>query len=201
MYKVKEIFWTVQGEGFNAGTAAVFVRFAGCNQWSGKDEDRQKGFADCARWCDTDFVRGESLSHRGLTERIASFKGDADLVVFTGGEPSLQLTQELVDDVKAMGFRCAIETNGTGVLPVGCWVTVSPKGGSHWLRIKSGDELKLVYPQLGVMPSAVEGLSFDHFYLQPRDNTRENTVACLDYIRANPRWRLSPQVHKYIGVR
>ena len=123
-------------------------------------------------------------------------------MVFTGGEPALQLTSELLIDVAALGLRCAVETNGTAPLPEGdYWVTVSPKGGKHPLVVKTGSELKLVYPQLGVQPADVEKLKFHHFFLQPRDNTLGHTHTCLDYIRQHPQWRLSVQTHKYIGVR
>lgn len=201
-YRVKELFWTVQGEGRNAGTPAIFVRFSGCNQWTGLEADREKGLADCARWCDTQFHDGEWIEHRQLVSDIAAHREQARLVVFTGGEPALQLTAELLRDVAALGLRCAVETNGTVPLPQApCWVTVSPKGGKHPLAIRGGDELKVIYPQRGVQPADVEHLQFDHFYLQPRDNTPENTRACMDYIRQHPQWNLSVQVHKYIGVR
>ena len=201
-YRVKEMFWSIQGEGWNVGTPSIFVRFAGCNQWSGLDRDRASGFADCARWCDTDFHGGEWIEHDALLAAISKWREEARLVVFTGGEPALQLTEELLKDVAALGLRCAVETNGTLRLPRNeCWITVSPKGGTHPLQVTRGDELKLVYPQLGVQPREIEHLQFTHFYLQPRDNSPGNTRACLEYIRQYPRWRLSPQVHKYIGVR
>ena len=201
-YRVKELFWSVQGEGWNVGTPSIFVRFSGCNQWTGLESDRNAGFSDCARWCDTDFSGGDWIEHGALLAEIASRRHEARLVVFTGGEPGLQITDELLTDVAALGLRCAIETNGTVALPRGdYWKTVSPKGGKYPLCVTSGDELKLVYPQLGVQPREVENLSFTHFYLQPRDNSPENTDACLDYIRAHPMWRLSVQTHKYIGVR
>ncbi len=201
-YRVKELFWTVQGEGRNAGTAAIFVRFSGCNQWTGLEVDREKGLADCARWCDTQFHDGEWIEHQQLVSDIAAYRDQARLVVFTGGEPALQLTAELLRDVAALGLQCAVETNGTVSLPQEpCWVTVSPKGGKHPLTVTTGDELKLVYPQLGVQPADVEHLQFEHFYLQPRDNAPDHTRACMEYIRQHPQWRLSVQVHKYIGVR
>ena len=201
-YRVKEVFWSVQGEGWNVGTPSIFVRFSGCNQWTGLESDRNVGYSDCARWCDTDFHDGEWVGHDALLALIASRREEARLVVFTGGEPGLQITDELLRDVAAMGLRCAIETNGTVALPDGeYWKTISPKGGKYPLRVTSGDELKLVYPQRGVQPREVEALPFTHFYLQPRDNSPENTDACLEYIRAHPMWRLSVQTHKYIGVR
>ncbi len=201
MYRVKELFWTLQGEGANAGTPAIFVRFSGCNQWSGREADRAKGFAECARWCDTDFENGERLTHQSLIAQIAGLKTQARLVVFTGGEPALQLTSQLLDEVAALGLRAAIETNGTVELPRGrCWVTVSPKGGKHPLVVTTGDELKLVYPQEAVQPADVEELAFAQFFLQPLNNALDNTRACIDYIRAHPKWRLSPQLHKFIGM-
>lgn len=201
-YRINELFWSVQGEGANAGTPSIFVRFSGCNQWTGHDADRHKGHADCASWCDTDFAAGESVGHGELLSRIRALRAQAQLVVFTGGEPVLQLTRELLSDVAALGLRCAIETNGTVPLPaLGYWITVSPKGGKHPLVVTSGDELKLVYPQLGVQPGEVEHLEFDHLFLQPRDNTPAHTDRCLEYIRQHPEWRLSVQTHKYIGVR
>ena len=201
-YRVKELFWSIQGEGANVGVPSVFVRFSGCNQWTGLEKDRGRGFADCARWCDTDFHGGDWIEHHALVGEIAALRDEARLVIFTGGEPGLHITHELLREVAALGLRCAIETNGTVELPAGgYWKTVSPKGGKHPLLVTSGDELKLIYPQLGVQPGEVEQLRFTHFYLQPRDNSFENTQACLDYIREHPSWRLSVQTHKYIGVR
>ena len=201
-YRIKEIFWSVQGEGWNVGTPSVFVRFTGCNQWTGLEHERESGYSDCARWCDTDFHGGDWIDHDALLAEIASLRDSARLVVFTGGEPALQITEALLGEVAALDLQCAIETNGTLALPRGdCWTTVSPKGGKFPLFVTSGDELKLVYPQLGVQPHDVEALRFTHFYLQPRDNSAENTTACLDYIREHPQWRLSVQTHKYIGVR
>ena len=200
-YRVKELFWTIQGEGFNAGTPSVFVRFAGCNQWTGLEADRRKGLADCAQWCDTDFQGGTEFGHAQLLGAIAAYRHQARLVVFTGGEPALQLTPELLADVEALGLACAIETNGTVALPSGSyWRTVSPKGGKHPLVVSTGDELKVVFPQRELRPADVEHLHFKHFFLQPRDNSAEHTRACLEYIREHPQWRLSVQIHKYIGV-
>ena len=191
----------MQGEGANAGTPSIFVRFSGCNQWTGHEADRARGLADCARWCDTDFVGGERLSHEQLVARIAAWKSRVQLVVFTGGEPALQLTSELLADVESMGLRSAIETNGTVPLPRGrLWVTVSPKGGKHPLVVTSGDELKVIFPQREVHPAALEALDFRHYFLQPLDNAPENARACIEYIREHPRWRLSLQTHKFIGM-
>lgn len=201
-YRLKELFWSIQGEGRNAGVPSIFVRFSGCNQWTGDEADRASGAADCARWCDTDFRNGEWVGHDALLSMIAAQRDQARLIVFTGGEPALQLTPALLSDVNGLGLQCAIETNGTVRLPDGaCWITLSPKGGRHPLVVTAGDELKLVYPQRGVQPAEVEALPFTYFYLQPLDNAPESTQACLDYIRRHPQWRLSVQVHKYIGVR
>ena len=201
-YRINELFWTIQGEGRNTGIPSIFVRFSGCNQWTGLEADRGKGSADCARWCDTHFHEGEWIEHDALVSRLAACRDQARLVVFTGGEPALQLTGALLADVATLGLQCAIETNGTVPLPAGdYWVTVSPKGGVHPLAVTRGNELKLVYPQLGVQPVDVEHLEFEHFYLQPRDNAPDHTRACLEYIRRHPQWRLSAQLHKYIGMR
>jgi 7-carboxy-7-deazaguanine synthase len=200
-YRIKELFWSVQGEGANAGTPAIFVRFSGCNQWTGREQDRAKGFAECSRWCDTDFEGGDRVTHERLVARIAAWKDQARLVVFTGGEPALQLTSELLEQVHLLGLRSAIETNGTVPLPRGrCWITVSPKGGAHPLIITRGDELKLVHPQRNISPGAVETLQFTHFFLQPLDNTTEHARTCINYIREHPQWRLSLQTHKFIGM-
>jgi 7-carboxy-7-deazaguanine synthase (Cx14CxxC type) len=200
-YHIKELFWSVQGEGANAGTPSIFVRFSGCNQWTGREADRSRGLAECARWCDTDFLAGERLSHQRLVARIAAWQSQAQLVVFTGGEPALQLTSELLADVESMGLRSAIETNGTVQLPHGrLWITVSPKGGKHPLVVTSGDELKVVFPQHEVHPAALENLDFKHFFLQPLDNRMEHARACIEYMREHPRWRLSLQTHKFLGM-
>lgn len=199
-FLVKDIFLTVQGEGHNVGMPAVFVRFAGCNQWTGLDKDRARGNADCSRWCDTDFHGGQQMTHDEVIRAIAAKAGSAAMVVLTGGEPALQITDQLVWDILNLGLRCAVETNGTLPVPtIGPWITVSPKGGKHPLVVTSGNELKLVYPQ-ALDPESFRGLRFEHFYLQPRDNTKASTDACMAYIHAYPRWKLSAQMHKYIGV-
>ena len=207
-YTVKEVFYTLQGEGRQAGRAAVFCRFAGCNLWSGREEDR----ADAAcRFCDTDFVGtdGEGGARfetaAALAATIAATwrgAGGSPYVVFTGGEPLLQLDDALLESVHAHGFTCAIETNGTRPAPVGVdWICVSPKAGAP-LTLTAGDELKLVYPQAGLAPDAVEGLAFTHFWLQPMDGAarQANTEAAVAYCLAHPRWRLSLQTHKAIGI-
>ncbi len=209
MYTVKEIFRTLQGEGANAGAAAVFCRFAGCNLWSGREEDRA---AAACSFCDTDFVGsdgpggGKFATARDLAAAIeAAWAGAGPshrLVVFTGGEPLLQLDAEAIAAVHERGFRIAVETNGTLVPPEGIdWLCVSPKAAAA-LAVTSGDELKLVYPQPDAPPERFEQLAFDHFFLQPMDGParRSNTHAAVEYCLAHPRWRLSVQVHKTIGI-
>jgi len=207
-YSVKEIFYTLQGEGFQAGRAAVFCRFSGCNLWSGRERDRD---AATCRFCDTDFVGtdGENGGRFATADELASAiaavwqgNGGDRFVVFTGGEPLLQLDESLLEAVHRHGFTCAIETNGTRPAPDAVdWVCVSPKAGSP-LELDHGDELKLVYPQVGLAPEAVADLAFDHFWLQPMDGAArvENTQAAVAYCLAHPRWRLSLQTHKVIGI-
>jgi 7-carboxy-7-deazaguanine synthase (Cx14CxxC type) len=208
-YAVKEIFKTLQGEGRNAGRAAVFCRFAGCNLWSGREADRAT--ATC-QFCDTDFV-GTDGSGGGkfdtadeLAAAVAEEWGggsDNRLVVLTGGEPLLQVDEPLLDGLHAANFEIAIETNGTMAAPEGIdWICVSPKAGAPLVQ-KRGDELKLVFPQDGAAPRDFEALEFDHFLLQPMDGPEiaRNTAAAIDYCIANPRWRLSVQTHKAIGIR
>lgn len=207
MYAVKEIFYTLQGEGTNAGRPAVFCRFAGCNLWTGREVDRAK--AVC-QFCDTDFVGtdGEGGGRFRTADDLAracraACGSDGDmLVVLTGGEPMLQVDQELVDALHARGFTIAIETNGTlPVLETIDWICVSPKAGSQ-LQQKQGHELKLVYPQAGVDPADYAGLAFQTRFLQPMDGpAREaNTQAAVAYCKANPAWRLSLQTHKLLGI-
>ncbi len=212
VYSVKEIFYTLQGEGANAGTPAVFLRFAGCNLWSGREKDRAT--AVC-RFCDTDFVgtggadggkfrSAAALAKAVLTkwpERTAAERASR-FVVCTGGEPLLQLDPPLLAALHDRGFRVAIETNGTLPAPRGIdWTCVSPKAGAP-LRLPRGDELKLVYPQPGAEPARYEALDFDHFFLQPMDGPRraENTRLAAAYCLRHPRWRLSLQAHKLIGL-
>ena len=203
-YTVKEIFYTLQGEGAQAGTPAVFVRFAGCNMWSGREEDRAE--AVC-QFCDTDFVGigpdGGRFDAAGLA-RAARACGPAQLVVCTGGEPLLQLAAEAIEALHAEGFRIAVETNGTIAAPPGLdWICVSPKAGAEWVQ-RSGNELKLVYPQPDLLPASLpDDLEFEHFFLQPMDGRclRENTQASIEFCLANPKWRLSVQTHKVIGLR
>ena len=212
-YAVKEIFLTLQGEGLQAGMRAVFLRFAGCNLWSGREEDRAS--ADCT-FCDTDFVGtdgdggGRFADADSLTDRVADLwnGGLAEdqgcpLVVITGGEPMLQLDAPLVSAFKARGFRIAIETNGT--LPVidGVdWICVSPKAGTRIVQ-RSGDELKMVWPQSGLDVHEIEQWNFRHWLVQPMDGPAVDAAreAAIGFVLANPRWRLSVQTHKLLGLR
>lgn len=209
-YAIKEIFYTLQGEGLNAGRAAVFCRFAGCNLWSGREADRDS--AVC-RFCDTDFVGtdgtlgGKYPDAAALARRIAACWPPASqahrFVVLTGGEPLLQVDEPLVQALHAEGFMIAVETNGSIAAPAGIdWVCVSPKAGAPLVQ-QHGDELKLVFPQDGLLPESVAQLRFRHFLLQPMDgpHAAENTAAALDYCRAHPQWRLSVQLHKVLGIR
>ena len=208
MYALKEIYLTLQGEGAQTGMRAVFCRFSGCNLWSGREADRAS--ATC-RFCDTDFVGtdgpgGGRFADAGvLADAIAAAWGPEPahrLVVMTGGEPLLQLDPPLIAALHARGFRVAVETNGTIAAPAGIdWICVSPKAGAITVQ-RQGDELKLVYPQPGLMPEAVEGWEFRHFFLQPMDGParEENTAAAIRHCLANPRWRLSLQTHKFTGI-
>jgi 7-carboxy-7-deazaguanine synthase len=209
-YSVKEAFYTLQGEGINAGRPAVFCRFAGCNLWSGREADRAS--AVC-RFCDTDFVGtdgtlgGKYESAAGLAALIASCwpAGGAGqrLVVLTGGEPLLQVDAALVEALHARGFQIAVETNGSVEPPPGLdWVCVSPKAGAP-LKLRAGQELKVVVPQPGLDLAALAALPFDHLLLQPMDGPqlRENTAHAIAMCLADPRWRLSVQTHKVIGIR
>lgn len=208
-FQVKEIFYTLQGEGAHTGRPAVFCRFAGCNLWSGREADRAS--AQC-RFCDTDFVGtdgpggGTFRNAEDLADAVAKTwpdaAGGAPYVVCTGGEPLLQMTEALVAALHARGFQVAVETNGTQPAPRGIdWTCVSPKAGTD-VVLRRGDELKLVYPQDGAEPAAFEGWDFAHFFLQPMDGParEENTQAALSYCLQHPRWRLSVQTHKVVGI-
>ncbi|WP_297736856.1 7-carboxy-7-deazaguanine synthase [uncultured Maricaulis sp.] len=206
-YSVKERFLTVQGEGAQSGRPAVFLRFAGCNLWSGREQDRHKAICN---FCDTDFIGmdgpggGRFQTPEALVEAVAELwpGGGAPLVVCTGGEPLLQLDSPLIDALHARGFEIAVETNGTLAAPDGIdWITVSPKGKAPVVQT-SGHELKLVYPQPELDPSAFEGWDFKRFSLQPMDGPRmmENAQAAFDYCLAHPKWSLSLQTHKWIGA-
>ena len=212
MYHVKELFYTLQGEGRNTGRAAVFCRFSGCNLWSGREQDRADAIC---RFCDTDFVGTDGVgggsfeSAQELAGAVAAtWRGRPVLaalkpfVVCTGGEPLLQLDSVLIDRLHERGFQVAIETNGTIEVPEGIdWVCVSPKAASP-LIVTRGNELKLIYPQPGAEPERYQDFAFDDFYLQPMDGPArlENTQAAVEYCLENPRWRLSLQTHKYLGI-
>ncbi|MGQ0673871.1 MAG: 7-carboxy-7-deazaguanine synthase [Hyphomicrobium sp.] len=208
MYAIKEIFYTLQGEGANAGTPAVFCRFAGCNLWSGREADRAA--AQCT-FCDTDFVGtdgpggGRFATADDLARACSEARGGTrgpSLVVLTGGEPMLQVDRPLIDALHARGFSIAIETNGTLPVPEDIdWVCVSPKAGTELIQT-TGDELKLVFPQPALDPGELLALDFEHRFLQPMDGPRraENTAAAIAYCKANPPWRLSVQTHKVIGI-
>ena len=206
-YAVKECFLTLQGEGVQAGSRAVFLRFAGCNLWSGREEDRAS--AQC-NFCDTDFVGtdgeggGKFASAEALAAHVEGMWGEADrrLVVVTGGEPMLQLDPALVDALHARGFRIAAESNGTLAATAGIdWLCVSPKAGTDVVQ-RSGDELKLVWPQKGIDPAELETWDFGHFLVQPMDcAAREAAVeAAVRLAMERPKWRLSLQAHKVVGL-
>ena len=208
-YSVKEIFYTLQGEGANAGRPAVFCRFAGCNLWTGREEDRAD--AVC-KFCDTEFVGtdgdggGKFKTAELLADEIATHWGDTPshrFVVLTGGEPLLQVDKALTDALHARGFTIAVETNGTVAPPPGLdWICVSPKADSK-IVIQSGDELKLVFPQDGVDPQRFTNLEFTHFFLQPMDNVLQQTNQrlAMQYCLAHPQWKLGLQTHKMLGIR
>lgn len=210
-YAVKEIFLSIQGEGLNAGRVASFIRFSGCNMWSGRESDRISGRGGCSRWCDTDFIGSDgSLGGRYQSpEELAvlaysiwpASEGDP-LVICTGGEPLLQLDAPLIDALHGVGFKVAIESNGTIPVPPGInWVCISPKAGAP-IVVTKGDELKLVFPQEGISPSDFEHLHFDAFILQPRDGpeVQENTEKALQYCLQHPRWRVGIQIHKILTL-
>ncbi|CAH0999273.1 7-carboxy-7-deazaguanine synthase [Neolewinella maritima] len=206
-YKVKESFYTLQGEGAQAGRAAVFLRFTGCNLWSGREEDRH---AAVCSFCDTDFIGTDGVNGGRYTQvqcvdlvRSLWPGGGRPYVVCTGGEPLLQLDVPLITALQSAGFEVAVETNGTLPVPPEInWVCVSPKATAP-LAVSGGDELKLVYPQPEptAQPSAFEHLAFTHFFLQPKDEAgRDNTPATVAYCMAHPRWRVSLQTHKIMGI-
>jgi 7-carboxy-7-deazaguanine synthase len=208
-YAVKEIFMTLQGEGAHAGRAAVFCRFSGCNLWSGREQDRASAIC---RFCDTDFVGldgtlgGRYATSAELADTITRqwTGGDSGrYTILTGGEPLLQVDDDLVSALHARGFEIGIETNGTLQPPAGIdWICVSPKAGAE-LVLRQGDELKLIYPQDGAQPADFEGLAFERFSLQPMDgpDVTANTARATEYCLRHPQWRLSLQTHKMIGIR
>ncbi|HTT99749.1 MAG TPA: 7-carboxy-7-deazaguanine synthase [Rhizomicrobium sp.] len=209
-YSVKEIYYTLQGEGAHTGRAAVFLRFAGCNLWTGLERDRAE--AVC-KFCDTDFVGtdgpggGKFQTAANLASAVAA-QWPANntarrYVVCTGGEPLLQIDEALIAALHAEGFEMGIETNGTLLPPAGIdWICVSPKADAE-LNLTRGNELKLIYPQAGAPPERYAALAFDNFFLQPMDNPQReaNTQAAMEYCLAHPQWRLSLQTHKLIGIR
>lgn len=210
MYALREIFYTLQGEGFHTGRPAVFARFSGCNLWTGREADRAS--AVC-RFCDTEFVgvgadggkfaTADDFADAVLSRWPSSGPGSSRFVVCTGGEPLLQLDSAAVDALHARGFTIAVETNGTQRPPTGLdWITVSPKAGAP-LALTRGDELKLVFPQPGAMPDLFVRMDFRHFFLQPMDGPERaaNTDAAAAYCLVDPRWRLSIQTHKLLGIR
>jgi 7-carboxy-7-deazaguanine synthase (Cx14CxxC type) len=207
-YAVKECFLTLQGEGVQSGSRAVFLRFAGCNLWSGREQDRAT--AQC-NFCDTDFVGtdgeggGKFASAEALAAHVEALWGEGAeqrLVVITGGEPMLQLDPAMVDALHACGFRVAVETNGTLTAVAGLdWICVSPKAGTEVVQ-RSGDELKLVWPQQGIDPAELEGWAFDHFLVQPMDCEKrdEAVAAAIKLAMERPKWRLTLQAHKVVGL-
>ena len=207
MYKIKEIFLTKQGEGYHTGRKSVFIRFSGCNLWSGMEKDRDKAICN---WCDTDFVGIDGLNGgQYSTDQIAKLVWDlwpanileAPYIVCTGGEPLLQLDQFFVDEMHINGFEIAIETNGTCIPPNKIdWICVSPKNNTD-LVLKTGDELKFVYPQLNFSPQQFEKFNFNHFFIQPMDGTHydRNEKMSKEFIKKNPHWKLSLQTHKLLG--
>jgi len=207
-YKVKEIYYTLQGEGAHAGRPAVFCRFTGCNLWSGREEDRSKAIC---QFCDTDFwgtdgENGGKYSAKKLAQKVKSLWPKNNVgtpyVVCTGGEPLLQLDEPMVEAFHKQGLEVAIETNGTIKAPKGIdWICMSPKANTEIIQTK-GNELKLVYPQVGAEPSLFEQLDFDHFFLQPMDglDATENTKLTLNYCLEHPKWHLSIQTHKLLNI-
>ncbi len=207
MYKIKEIYYTIQGEGYHTGRPALFCRFAGCNLWSGREEDRDK--AVC-KFCDTDFwgtdgVNGGKYTGEALVNVLMSLWPQSNMtpfIVCTGGEPGLQMDQDLIDLLHAHNFEIAIETNGTVSLPDGIdWICVSPKADTD-IIITRGNELKLVYPQKENHPSQYQHLDFEHYYLQPLDDAAQSQhiQSCVAYCLQHPMWKLSLQTHKFIGI-
>ncbi|TVR76931.1 MAG: 7-carboxy-7-deazaguanine synthase [Saprospirales bacterium] len=208
-YAVKESFYTLQGEGFHSGRPAVFLRFSGCNLWSGLEKDRTTAIC---KFCDTDFwgtdgINGGKYELQNLISMVTSLWPEESFsakkfIVCTGGEPMLQIDLELISALHQANFEIALETNGTLAVPEEIdWICVSPKGGSQIIQ-RSGHELKLVHPQNGVDPTEFEDWDFNHFYLQPMDGPllEKNTAICLEYCMKNPRWKLSIQTHKILNI-
>lgn len=208
MYKVKEIYYSLQGEGYHTGRPSIFLRFSGCNLWTGREQDRDKAIC---KFCDTDFwgmdgVNGGKYKSKDLVAKCkeiwATDNTEVPFIICTGGEPALQLDQELVDQFHLQGCEVAIETNGTLDLPNNIdWVCVSPKANTE-IVIKKGNELKLVYPQEGILPIDFENYNFSHYYLQPMDSPlqEENTWKAIRYCKNHPKWKLSIQTHKFLNI-
>tara|TARA_B100000029_G_scaffold300006_1_gene292954 strand:- start:7500 stop:8129 length:630 start_codon:yes stop_codon:yes gene_type:complete len=208
VYKIKEIYFTFQGEGFHTGRPAVFIRFSGCNLWSGQEKDRSEAICD---WCDTDFlgtdgINGGKYSENEIINVVTSLWGkdisSNPYVVCTGGEPLLQLDNNLIKAIHKAGFEIGIETNGTIIPPDGIdWICVSPKANAD-LVLKNGNELKVVYPQCGMNPRIHEKLKFDHFFIQPMDGVdqKNNIKKSEKFVADHPKWKLSLQTHKILGI-
>ncbi|MBH10389.1 MAG: 7-carboxy-7-deazaguanine synthase [Candidatus Marinimicrobia bacterium] len=208
MYKIKEIYYTIQGEGYHTGRPAIFLRFSGCNLWTGQEKDR---FNAVCYWCDTDFVgtngiNGGKYYLDNLEKTILSLwpknESENPYVVCTGGEPLLQMNDEIINMIHKAGFEIGLETNGTIIPPVGIdWLCVSPKANTELLLIE-GNELKIVFPQIGVNPKEYEKFDFNHFFIQPMDgeNLHRNTRKAKEFISLNPKWKLSIQTHKILGI-
>ncbi len=208
MYSIKEIYFTYQGEGYHTGRPSIFCRFSGCNLWSGYEKDREKAICN---WCDTDFVGNNGINggKYSKSQLINVFqklwpKDQPALkyIVFTGGEPLLQLDQKLINSVHSIGFEIGVETNGTVLPPNGIdWICVSPKANSKFL-LKTGNELKIVYPQENINPLDYENFEFAHFFIQPMDNINKkfNIMKSEEFISKNPKWKISLQTHKLLGI-
>jgi 7-carboxy-7-deazaguanine synthase (Cx14CxxC type) len=206
MYAVKEIYYTIQGEGFYTGRPAIFCRFSGCNLWSGREEDRHKAIC---KFCDTDFwgtdgLNGGKYTAEELRDQINAIYPlkEPPFIVLTGGEPSLQVDEKLVEVFKNAGFEIAIETNGTKPLPDGIdWICLSPKAYTK-IVLKKANELKIVYPQEGISPFDFDDLIITHRYIQPMEDEawEENTLKALNFVKSNPGWKLSVQSHKYLNI-
>jgi 7-carboxy-7-deazaguanine synthase len=208
-YSVKEVFYTLQGEGLRAGRPAIFCRFSGCNLWTGREKDRSNAIC---KFCDTDFVGtdgtlgGKFSTAKELANLFAKLWPEGKnqrYVVLTGGEPLLQVDSALIDALHQMKFEIAVETNGSIIAPPGIdWICVSPKSGADWIQ-RTGQELKLVYPQTGLLPEDIAISGFDNYLLQPMDNIfqKQNIIKAIKYCQDNPDWRLSVQTHKYLDIR
>jgi len=205
-YSIKEIYYTLQGEGFHTGQAAVFCRFSGCNLWTGREEDREKAIC---KFCDTDFWGMDGLNGGRYTADLLAKKileiwplDSKAFIVFTGGEPALQLNEELISELKKSGSYIAIETNGTLDLPNDIdWICLSPKANTE-IKVRKGDEIKIVYPQKGIDPLDFNDWNFNHKYIQPMDSEKseENTKAAIKFCKQHPEYKLSIQAHKYLDI-